>query len=141
MRMPEMSPVKLVLTSRQGQDETVQSLTGNAMIRDGAVYIRYNEPVTEPAGGITRTMVKITGEELKIMRHGDVEAEQTFRAGQRLPGFYRSPFTRFNLSTDTVKMDSRLNGVAGLVTWEYDLYVYEELSGHFAISLHIQEEV
>lgn len=140
MRMPEMSPVKLVLTSRQGQDETVQSLQGSAMMRDGAVYIRYNEPEAGPTGGMTRTMVKITGEELKIMRHGDVEAEQTFRTGQRLPGFYRSPFTRFNLSTDTVKMDSRLDGVVGLVTWEYDLYVYEELSGHFVISLHIQEE-
>lgn len=139
--MLEMNPVKIVLTSRQEADETVQSLRGNAVERGGAVYIRYEEPDPGSDGGPTRTMVKITGDELKIMRHGGVETEQTFRRGHRLPGFYRSSLTRFNLSTDTVKLESRLVGVVGLVIWEYDLYVYEELSGHFVISLHIQEEV
>ncbi|MGG6312922.1 DUF1934 domain-containing protein [Paenibacillus macerans] len=139
--MPETKPVNIVLTSRQGTDETVQKLKGNAALRDGVAYIRYEEPEPGPDGKQTRTMIKIAGDELKIMRHGGVEAEQTFRSGQRLPGFYRSAFTRFNLSTDTVKLESRLDGAIGVVTWEYELYVYEELSGHFVISLHIQEEV
>ncbi|MFD1179359.1 DUF1934 domain-containing protein [Paenibacillus puldeungensis] len=139
--MPEMSPVLIVLTSRQGEEETVQSFHGEAALRKDTVYIRYTEPEEGTDGGVIRAMVKITDHELKIMRHGVVESEQTFRSGQQLPGFYRSALTRFHLSTDTLALESRLNGVSGMVTWEYDLYVYGELSGHFVISLHIQEEV
>lgn len=139
--MSETIPVNLLLTSRQGGDVKVQRLRGNALLRGGAVYIRYNEPEPDHEGVQTRTMLKITGEELKIMRHGGVESEQTFRSGRRLPGFYHSALTRFQLSTDTVKLDTQLTGVTGLVNWEYDLYVYGECSDRFVISLHIQEDV
>lgn len=139
--MPESKPVSLVLTSRQGAEETVQHLRGDAVRRGEAVYIRYEEPDSGPEGATTRTLIKLTGDELKIMRHGGVEAEQTFRSGSRIPGFYRSPFTRFNLSTDTVKLESNWDGAVGQVVWEYDLYVFEELSGRFELSLYIQEDV
>lgn len=89
--MPETKPVSLVLTSRQGTEETAQHLRGNAASRGESVYIRYEEPDPGPDGAKTRTMIKLSGDELKIMRHGGVEAEQTFRSGCRLPGFYRSP--------------------------------------------------
>ncbi|MDU4696542.1 MAG: DUF1934 domain-containing protein [Paenibacillus sp.] len=139
--MPETKPVSLVLTSRQGTEETVQHLRGDIVRRSDTLYIRYEEPEPGPDGAKTRTMMKISGNELKIMRHGGVEAEQTFRSGCRIPGFYRSPFTRFNLSTDTLKLESRWDGAAGQVVWQYDLYVFEELSGRFELSLHIQEDV
>ncbi|WP_059040448.1 DUF1934 domain-containing protein [Paenibacillus rubinfantis] len=139
--MPETKPVSLVLTSRQGTEETVQHLRGDIVRRSDTLYIRYEEPEPGPDGAKTRTMMKISGNELKIMRHGGVEAEQTFRSGCRVPGFYRSPFTRFSLSTDTLKLESRWDGAAGQVVWQYDLYVFEELSGRFELSLHIQEDV
>ncbi|MFL0557473.1 DUF1934 domain-containing protein [Paenibacillus barengoltzii] len=139
--MPETKPVSLVLTSRQGTEETVQHLRGDLIRRSDTLYIRYEEPDPGPDGAKTRTMIKLSSNELKIIRHGGVEAEQTFRSGSRTPGFYRSPFTRFNLSTDTVKLESRWDGAVGQVIWEYDLYVFEELSGRFELSLHIQEDV
>ncbi|MEF2968994.1 DUF1934 domain-containing protein [Paenibacillus sp. M1] len=138
--MPDRNKAKIVVASRQGADETVQEIIGEAFVRGDTAYIKYEEPEQGPTGGTTRTIVKITGGELKIMRHGEVESEQTFQVGRRLPGFYRSPFTKFNLSTHTRTLETRLDGPFGHVAWEYDLYVYEELSGHFSISLHIQEE-
>lgn len=138
--MPGQTQVKIVVTSRQDGEETVQEVTGEAFVRGDTAYIKYEEPDPGPTGGVTRTLVKISGGELKIMRHGEVEAEQTFQVGRRLPGFYRSPFTKFNLSTHTRSLETRLVGPYGHIAWEYDLYVYEELSGNFAISLHIQEE-
>ncbi len=139
--MPDQSRAKIVVTSRQNGEETLQEVTGEVFVRGDTAYIKYEEPEPGPTGGMTRTMVKISGGELKIMRHGEVESEQTFQVGRKLPGFYRSPFTKFNLSTHTQTLETRLNGAFGHIAWEYDLFVYEELSGHFAISLHIQEEV
>ncbi|HEY4390656.1 MAG TPA: DUF1934 domain-containing protein [Paenibacillus sp.] len=128
------------MRSRQGQEETIQELTGEAMVRGDVVYIRYEEVEKGPIGGMTRALVKISGDEVKLMRHGEVESEQTFRAGHKLPGFYFSPFTKFHLSTVTHRLESKLSGAFGQVAWDYDLYVYDELSGNFNISLLIQEE-
>lgn len=140
--MPDKKEVRIVLTSTQGEDKSVQEMRGEVVaLGEGIFYVKYEEPDKGPTGGITRTMVKISNNELKIMRHGEVESQQTFIAGQRLPGFYRSPFTKFNLSTDTSRLEINLEGAFGTVFWEYDLYAYEELSGHFVISLNIQEEV
>jgi uncharacterized beta-barrel protein YwiB (DUF1934 family) len=140
--MPDKKEVLIEITSTQGKDKSVQKIKGEVIVaKDGAFYVKYEEPDRGPTGGITRTMVKISSGEIKIMRHGEVESQQAFTTGQRLPGFYRSPFTKFNLSTDTQKVETHLEGANGTVFWEYDLYVYDELSGHFAISLNIQEEV
>ncbi|MNO30428.1 putative beta-barrel protein YwiB [compost metagenome] len=139
--MQGKSTVKIVMTSRQGTDKTVQKLRGEAMVRGSSVYIRYEEPEKGPTGGATRTMVKVTGGEIKIMRHGEVESEQTFQEGRKLPGFYHSPFTKFHLSTDTRRLSAAMDGMFGEIVWEYDLYVYDELSGHFAISMLIEEEM
>lgn len=138
--MPEKTKARIVVTSRQGQEETVQEWMGEVFAKEDATYIRYEEPEEIPGSGATRTLVKVTGGALKIMRHGGVEAEQTFEVGRRLPGFYRSPLTSFNLSTRTRSLETKLTGTTGHVVCEYDLYVFENLSGHFAISLHIQEE-
>lgn len=139
--MQGKSKAKIVVTSRQGVDKTVQELKGEAIVRGSSVYIRYDETEAGPTGGATRAIVKISHGEIKIMRHGEVESEQTFQKGKKLPGFYRSPFTKFNLSTVTRTLDIRLDGPFGEIVWDYDLYVYEELSGHFNISMFIEEEV
>ncbi|MOA36600.1 putative beta-barrel protein YwiB [compost metagenome] len=139
--MQGKSTARIVVASRQGADQTVQEIKGEVIVRGSSVYIRYEEPEKGPTGGITRTMVKVNGDEIKIMRHGEIESEQTFQAGRKLPGFYHSPFTKFHLSTDTGKLDVSLDGTFGQIVWEYDLYVYDELSGHFAISMLIEEEV
>ncbi|MDO7908676.1 DUF1934 domain-containing protein [Paenibacillus sp. JX-17] len=138
--MSTMKPVTVRLKSRQDGEQVIQELPGEATIRGSQLYVRYEEPNSGPEGGATRTTVKIGEQELKIIRHGEVQSEQSFELGRRLPGFYRSPYTSFALSTHTTKLEVHRDGLNGKVEWTYDLYAFEQLSGHFAISLHIQEE-
>lgn len=140
--MSDTCGVLLKITSRQGDHVTVQEMKGEAILKGQTVYIKYTEAqqVDDVPVQATRTLIKIAPGELKIMRHGGVESEQTFQEGRRLPGFYRSPYTSFNLSTDTHMLYTAMKGAIGEVAWEYDLYAYEEMTGNFAISLHIQEE-
>ncbi|KWX79372.1 DUF1934 domain-containing protein [Paenibacillus jilunlii] len=134
--------VSVILESVQGGERNVLQAAGEVIARGDQLYLRYEETQPGPKGEAVsvRTTVKITGSGLKLIRHGGVQSEQSFVLGQRLPGFYRSPYTQFNLSTDTRKLDVKCAGRSLEVSWEYDLYVYGELSGQFAISLHIQEE-
>ncbi|WP_310830917.1 DUF1934 domain-containing protein [Paenibacillus pedocola] len=132
----------VTLESLQDGQRNVMKAAGEVIARGAQLYIRYEEAEQGPRGESVsvRTTIKISGSELKLIRHGSIESEQSFVLGRRLPGFYRSPYTQFNLSTDTRKLDITREGRSLKVSWEYDLYVYGELSGQFAISLYIQEE-
>ncbi|AIQ15378.1 MULTISPECIES: DUF1934 domain-containing protein [unclassified Paenibacillus] len=134
--------VSVTLESLQDGQRNVVKAAGEVTARGPQLYIRYEESSQGPQGEAVsvRTTIKISDSELKLIRHGGIQSEQSFAPGRRLPGFYRSPYTQFNLSTETRKLDMVRNGRSLTVSWEYDLYVYEELSGQFAISLHIQEE-
>lgn len=134
--------VSVTLISLHEGQRSVLNVPGEVIARQSQLYIRYEEPGQGPQGedAPVRTTVKISDGELKLIRHGGIESEQTFQTGRRLPGFYRSPYTQFNLSTDTRELEITRNGRTLEVSWNYDLYVYEDLSGKFAISLHIQEE-
>jgi uncharacterized beta-barrel protein YwiB (DUF1934 family) len=134
--------VAVTLESVQGGERNVVHATGEAIARGHLLYILYDETQSGPEGGevTVRNTLKIADNGIKLIRHGSIQSEQSFEPGQCLPGFYRSPYTRFNLTTDTRKLDIKRDGRSLAVSWEYDLYVYGELSGQFAISLNIQEE-
>jgi uncharacterized beta-barrel protein YwiB (DUF1934 family) len=139
--MPDKRQAHIQLHSRMDGEDVVQELSAELIVKGSDLYVRYEEPERGPQGGSTRTTIKITENTVKIIRHGEVQSEHSFQLGERLPGFYRSPYTSFNLSTHTTELDMKIDGMNGYVSWAYDLFVYEDLSGHFAIDLHIQEEL
>lgn len=144
--MPEIQSdkydVSITLVSLQDGQQNVMKANGEVVSKGRHLYLQYEEMNQGPQGEkiSVRTTIKIAGNQLKLIRHGGIQSEQSFESGRRLPGFYRSPYTQFNLSTETSKLELVREGRSLTVEWEYDLYVYEELSGKFAISLHIQEE-
>ncbi|MCQ4088921.1 DUF1934 domain-containing protein [Saccharibacillus sp. JS10] len=138
--MQGMSRVLITINSRQDEETVEQSLTGQVFQKDKSLYIRYEEPGASGAESI-RTLVKVTQDELKVIRHGEVESEQSFRKGEALSGFYRSPYTRFAMIAHTRELGVDMQGFTGKIHWEYELEVHDVISGNFAVSLTIQEEV
>lgn len=137
--MSDRKQATIRLQSLHEGENTVHQLPAEVFAKGSALYVRYEEPKMGPHQGETRTTVKLTADELKIIRHGEVQSEQAFGLGRKLPGYYRSPFTSFNLSTHTQRLSIDLSGMSGSASWAYDLYVFDEFSGHFSISLTIQE--
>lgn len=139
--MSGMHRVLIRISSRQDEETVEQTLAGQLFEKEKSLFIRYAEPGADGSGEGVRTLLKVTPEELKIIRHGEVESEQSFRKGSRLPGFYRSPYARFALMTHTRELRVRMQGLSGEICWEYELEVQDVISGRFSISLTIQEEV
>lgn len=135
--MTEFNQVQLTLQSDQDGEQSTTQFIGQAFQKGSSLYIRYTESADTLQQEV-RTVVKIDDHEVKIMRRGAVESDQTFRQEERLPGSYRSPFATFTLLTHTRQLTQVLDGHLGRVNWEYELYVHEELTGTFKISLHIQ---
>lgn len=138
--MPDMRKAMISLISEHDGNKVTQKLPAEVIVKGTYMYARYEEKAASPTGGTIRNLLKIGPDSIKLVRHGEIESEQSFQLGKRLPGFYRSPYSSFNLSTDTKQMKIDLKDMTGHLSWTYDLYVFENLTDQFTISLHIQEE-
>lgn len=84
--------VSVTLESLQDGQRNVVKAAGEVTARGPQLYIRYKESSQGPQGEAVsvRTTIKISDSELKLIRHGGIQSEQSFAPGRRLPGFYRS---------------------------------------------------
>ncbi|WP_405081349.1 DUF1934 domain-containing protein [Paenibacillus chitinolyticus] len=137
--MSNKKNVRIRITSVAGQESIIQEASGELYIREGKVYVLYQE--TSEEMGSTSTMVKAGPEELKITRKGQVGSEQTFVAGHSRTGWYRMPEGSIPMETRTRTYVRNLQDGIGVIDWSYDLYVGEEHAGLYTLSLTIQEDV
>ncbi|MFK7694861.1 DUF1934 domain-containing protein [Paenibacillus sp. HJGM_3] len=72
-----------------GQTSSLQAQGEWYTTPTGANYVRYPEP--DPAYGRTTTTVKWSATDIRVLRHGDVESDQTFVSGVRMTGSYKLP--------------------------------------------------
>ncbi|MFD2614556.1 DUF1934 domain-containing protein [Paenibacillus gansuensis] len=135
--MPAKSAIMLTVESRHSGETYVQKVEGTLYRKENAVYLRYAE--TDEAMGNTMTTVRIDPQELKIIRHGEVESDQTFAVGRRLPGNYRTPFVSMQLETHTQLIHADVTGATGTLQWNYDLYFDGDFSGDYKIKMSYQE--
>jgi uncharacterized beta-barrel protein YwiB (DUF1934 family) len=142
--MMDKGTVRLRLTSRiDGQ--TIEQTMQAGWNRVGCdIYLRYEEP--DEAMGRTRTLVKWSpaggeaghGGTLRVVRHGDFESEQTFRIGERLPGRYKTPYGLMTLEADTTRLEADLRDGWGRLSWSYTLYVDEERTGEYDLTIRVE---
>jgi uncharacterized beta-barrel protein YwiB (DUF1934 family) len=130
--------VRIRIESRQGEQETLQLAQGDLYPKGKHFYIRYEE--TESELGRTTTLLKLETGQVRIIRQGDVESEQSFLPGERSIGFYQTNQGRLELEMHTHGMSSDLRRGIGWVSWSYNLIVQGEPAGLYEIKLVIQEE-
>ncbi|RTE09635.1 DUF1934 domain-containing protein [Paenibacillus whitsoniae] len=136
--MTDKQRVRIRIESRSGSETTVQKARGELYRKGDHTYIRYEEEPNEL--GRTVTLIRLEAEQIRIIRQGDVQAEQTFVAGEKRTGFYHTPQLRMELETETHTLVSEaVNGI-GITRWSYDLYASGTHAGAYRIKLLIQEE-
>ncbi|AJY74996.1 DUF1934 domain-containing protein [Paenibacillus beijingensis] len=139
--MNEKRRVLIALESKQdGGAKTVQTFRGQFYPKDRSVYVRYDED--DELHGTVRTLLRWTPGELSLTRRGGVESEQTFAAGSRRPGRYRSPHLSFPLETETTELTAEQGGCGLPLTlqWSYTLHIGQQESSRFQLRLHIRED-
>ncbi|PZD96461.1 DUF1934 domain-containing protein [Paenibacillus sambharensis] len=138
-------PVRIVLeSSQEGAAPSMTRHTGLLYNKPKSIFIRYDEQ--EQQGGESAavgTTIRWDGQELKLIRRGAVESEQSFVAGRRTGGIYRSALAEFRLETETtyltvVTPQEALLPIA--MEWHYQLWLSGEHAGQFQIRLTLQEE-
>jgi uncharacterized beta-barrel protein YwiB (DUF1934 family) len=130
--------VRVRIESRQDEQDSVQALLGDLYLKGDHAYIRYEESAAEL--GKTITLLKVEPGQIRIIRQGDVESEQTFAPGEKRIGFYKTIQGRLELEMHTQELAANIVLGLGSVIWSYDLYVQGEHAGLYRIQLWIQEE-
>jgi uncharacterized beta-barrel protein YwiB (DUF1934 family) len=129
--------VRVRVESRGGGQQLAVTSEGELYRTAAHYYVRY--PESDPAMGRTMTTVKWNEREIRVIRHGDVQSEQTFAPGQRKPGSYRFPQGQLSLETYTHTMSPRTVDGIGDLAWSYDLYTDGRYAGRYKLKLVIED--
>lgn len=140
-------PVRVLVTLESRQDggkSERREYAGTLYRKPNAVYVRYED--RSEAEAHIGTTVRWDGRELRIVRRGAVDGEQSFAAGRVTAGRYRSRAADLELETKTtvVKADPGdwANGPFPLrLRWVYKLKVNGQPAGRFEITLSLREEL
>jgi uncharacterized beta-barrel protein YwiB (DUF1934 family) len=135
--MTTKKTVKLQITSKSEGQRVEQNFKAELYVKGTHIYYRYNE--TDINMGRTMTTLKIESQQIRIIRHGEIQSEQTFTLHTHKAGFYQTPQGKLELATFTHKLAIDLTDQMGRISWSYDLFVSDELSGTYDLTVLITE--
>jgi uncharacterized beta-barrel protein YwiB (DUF1934 family) len=133
-----MKPVRVTIDSKQQGDHVHLVLDGMLAFKGETLYIRYFEP-EEQGMGRTSTTVKVSFDELRVIRRGEVEAEQVFRMNETMPGAYRIGAMRIPMATKLLRLTNRLKQGLGEISWQYELHLEEQKIDAVEVRIRIEE--
>ncbi len=141
MELTNLSKQQVQLQIKSDIDGQIitQKVPGELYMKGGNVYYRYEEPEASVSMGPTVTTVKVAlaDRQIKVIRHGGLQSEQTFRLDEPGIGFYQTPQGDLELETQTHDIGIQLVQGIGQVSWVYDLWVNNELAGNYKLQLNI----
>lgn len=97
--------------------------------RNGKYYITYDETELTGLEG-TRTMVKMDGTTVSMIRTGTYPSELLFAEDQRHVGLYQTEFGALTISTHTSRLDNTIGENGGVLEIEYTIEVDNSMVGH-----------
>lgn len=135
--MKSNTPVQIELTSSVDGEVVRHRYDGDLYRKGQAVYVRYIEH--DETGTETRTLLKLTEQEIKLTRRGQVESEQSFALQERRRGYYQTSMGRLPLVTETLAMEVVLGAESCSAVWSYSLHIADEPAGLFKLKIMIRE--
>ncbi|MGM9613018.1 MAG: DUF1934 domain-containing protein, partial [Butyricicoccus sp.] len=97
--------------------------------RNGKYYITYEETELTGLEG-TRTMVKMDGTTVSMIRTGTYPSELLFAEDQRHVGLYQTDFGALTISTHTSRLNNTIGENGGVLEIAYTIEVDNSMVGH-----------
>jgi uncharacterized beta-barrel protein YwiB (DUF1934 family) len=133
--------VKVVTEMRNGpQTETMtQHSKGMRYLKGNTTYLRYEEKLAEEA--TVDTTVKVSGEDVTVIRKGAVTMKQLFRKHEVTFSTYRSVHGPMEMETktDMLKYEWNERKASGKLTLSYMLTLQGEQVGRHKLTFLIEE--
>ncbi len=114
-----------------------QSMRGRYFCKGGKHYLRYED---EHAGGqgSVPTTIKLSDDEMVILRHGAVASEQRFVPARETRADYRTPYGVMELVMRTHSLQSEFGTDKGYVRVAYHLSANGSPIGNYEIEIKVE---
>ena len=118
--------------------EVIELVTEGTMTWDGeCCTLTYLE--TEMTGmGSTTTVIQIVGEEVTMMRQGEVYSQMVFRQGKRHLSHYRTPYGEMTIGVNARHVLVDMDETGGELELDYDIEMNHVLSGRNVFAIHVE---
>lgn len=130
--------VHITLYNESEHEVLKREMKGELYDKGAGVYLRYAEEHSDL--GDTRTTIRLSADEIRVIRSGDVRSEQQFILGKACRSYYDMPQGRMELEvvTDRLQVHIADNKQYIAAEWSYRLFIQGECSGEFRLRLQVQ---
>ncbi|MDZ5471769.1 DUF1934 domain-containing protein [Bacillus sp. 31A1R] len=133
--------IKVHTSIRNGNEKETFELTtfGRYYEKNGSSFLQYEEVMEE---GTIKSIVKVSEEEVLILRSGAVSMRMVFQKEKKLRGRYETPFGQMELTTRTKRLNHSYNEETnkGLVDLLYELNMQGSNAGTYHMEITFEEE-
>ena len=139
----EQIPVKVTVKTAiySGKEKETFELTtfGRYYTKASSSYLQYDEVMEE---GDVHTTVKISGDEVLILRSGAIKMRLHFLLNKKTPGDYKTPYGLLETSALTKRLDTNFdeNEQRGHVDLLYDMAIQGTSAGTYHLTINFKEE-
>lgn len=134
---------KVVITikgSQKGPDGQVEKVNlmfkGRYVCKNGKHYLRYDDRKLVPKEIVSST-IKLSDEEMVILRRGPVETEQRFLLGQETRAEYHTPYGLMELVMSTKKLTVDFQADSGQAQLQYSMEANGSLVGEYDLKIRV----
>ena len=125
-----ISGLQVDVNEMENNDEPIETIsTGNYFFKNGKHYLLFEE-VSEGVPGVTKTQIKIKGEDsLEVLKRGVSNAHMIFDTKRKTRSYYETPYGQLNLGifTRNIKIDEKEDNINIKVEYALDVN-YEPLA-------------
>lgn len=124
----------------EGQDsDTIELVTEGRLTRDeGGYTLSYQESELTGLEG-TLTTIQVEGEQVTLMRVGEVNAQMVFQEGRRHLSMYNTPYGAMAIGVNTRHLLAELTDQGGDIEIDYAIEIDHAIAGRNVFQIKVKE--
>ena len=124
----------------EGEDsDTIELVTEGHLTRDeGGYTLSYQESELTGLEG-TLTTIQVEGEQVTLMRVGEVNSQMVFQEGRRHLSMYNTPYGAMAIGVNTRRLLAELNDQGGDIEIDYAIEIDHAIAGRNMFQIKVKE--
>ena len=128
------------IQNSEGQDsDTIELVTEGRLTRDeGGYTLSYQESELTGLEG-TLTTIQVEGEQVTLMRVGEVNSQMVFQEGRRHLSMYNTPYGAMAIGVNTRHLLAELTDQGGDIEIDYAIEIDHAIAGRNVFQIKVKE--
>ena len=119
--------------------DVVELVTEGRLQRLGSGYVISYEESEVTGLGSTLTTIQVEGEQVTMMRMGDVNSQMVFQEGRRHLSMYNTPYGAMAIGVNTHHLLAEVDDKGGDIEIDYAIEVDHAMAGRNIFKINVKE--